>query len=89
MAASALGFAAKASGGPITAGMPYLVGERGPEIIVPRQNANVIPNGRIGGQNNYITLTVETPTGRVPMETQQQLGNRIARALGEARRRNG
>lgn len=87
--ANALGFTARASGGPITAGMPYLVGERGPEIIVPRTNATVIPNGRIGGQNNYITLTVETPTGRVPMETQQQLGNRLARALGEARRRNG
>lgn len=79
----------KASGGPISAGMPYLVGERGPEIIVPRANATVIPNGRIGAQNNYITLTVETPTGRIPMETQQQLGNRLARALGEARRRNG
>lgn len=82
-------FSGKASGGPISAGMPYLVGERGPEIIVPRTNGTVIPNGRIGGQTNYITLTVETPTGRVPMETQQQLGNRLARALGESRRRNG
>lgn len=79
----------KASGGPIQAGMPYLVGERGPEIIVPSRSATVIPNNRIGAQNNYITLTVQTPTGRVPMETQQQLGNRLARALGEARRRNG
>jgi phage-related minor tail protein len=79
----------KASGGPVQAGMPYLVGERGPEIIVPRASATVIPNGRIGAQNNYISLTVETPTGRIPMETQQQLGNRLARALSDARRRNG
>lgn len=79
----------RAHGGPVQAGMPYLVGERGPEIIVPSRAATVIPNNRIGAQNNYITLTVETPTGRVPMETQQQLGNRLARALGEARRRNG
>jgi hypothetical protein len=87
--AGIFGIGAKASGGPIQAGMPYLVGERGPEIIVPRANATVIPNGRIGAQNNYISLTVETPTGRIPMETQQQLGNRLARALGDARRRNG
>lgn len=87
--ATAVGIGAKASGGPVRAGMPYLVGERGPELIVPSSNATVIPAGRFGAQNNYITLTVETPTGRVPMETQQQLGNRLLRSLAEARRRNG
>mgnify|MGYP001032264156 CR=1 FL=1 len=79
----------KASGGPIRAGMPYIVGERGPELIVPPGNANVIPAGRFGAQTNYISLTVETPTGRIPLETQQQIGNRLARSLAEARRRNG
>lgn len=88
-AAAIFGVKGKASGGPVMAGMPYLVGERGPEIIVPGRSSTVIPNGRIGGQTNYITLTVQTPTGRVPMETQQQMGNRLARALGDARRRNG
>lgn len=87
--AGLFGFGAKAMGGPVRAGMPYLVGERGPELIVPSSNANVIPNGKFGSQNNYISLTVETPTGRVPMETQQQMANRIARSLAEARRRNG
>lgn len=89
MLAGAFGFGKKASGGPVRAGMPYLVGEAGPELIVPSSAATVIPAGRFGSQNNYITLTVQTPTGRVPMETQQQMGNRLARALGEARRRNG
>jgi hypothetical protein len=79
----------KASGGPVMAGVPYLVGERGPEVMVPTRSGTIVPNGKIGGQTNYITLTVQTPTGRVPMETQQQIGNRLARALGEARRRNG
>jgi len=36
---------AKASGGPVTAGMPYLVGEQGPEIFNPRSNGNIIPAG--------------------------------------------
>lgn len=35
----------RASGGPVNAGQPYLVGERGPEIIVPNQSGQVIPNG--------------------------------------------
>lgn len=36
---------ARADGGPITAGRPYLVGERGPEIVVPKSNGTVLPNG--------------------------------------------
>lgn len=34
----------RANGGPVQAGKPYLVGERGPEIVVPAQNGTVIPN---------------------------------------------
>lgn len=36
---------ARANGGPIMAGRPYLVGERGPEIVVPRSAGTVLPNG--------------------------------------------
>jgi hypothetical protein len=39
----------KAHGGPIDAGRAFLVGERGPEIIVPRGAGTVIPNNRLGG----------------------------------------
>jgi phage-related minor tail protein len=53
---------ARANGGPVNAGMPYMVGERGPEMIVPRSNGMVIPNNQLssamGSQtnvtNNYI-----------------------------------
>lgn len=40
---------AKASGGPVSAGVPYLVGEKGPEIVVPAAAGNVVPNSQIGG----------------------------------------
>ena len=40
---------ARALGGPVSSNTPYLVGERGPEIIVPRSAGQVIPNNRIGG----------------------------------------
>ena len=34
-----------AAGGPATAGSPYLVGERGPELFVPGASGTVLPNG--------------------------------------------
>lgn len=34
----------RALGGPMTRGRPYLVGERGPEIVVPKVPSTVIPN---------------------------------------------
>ena len=38
----------RAAGGPVMAGLPYLVGERGPELIVPRAPGRVIPNHVLG-----------------------------------------
>ena len=43
-----------ASGGDVTGGVPVLVGERGPEIIIPKNSGTVIPNNQLssslGGQ---------------------------------------
>ncbi len=36
--------AAREKGGPVEAGKPYLVGEKGPEIVVPEEDGEVIPN---------------------------------------------
>lgn len=41
------GFAA--IGGPVQAGSPYMVGERGPEMFVPNQSGSIIPNDKMGG----------------------------------------
>lgn len=51
-----------ANGGTVSADSPYIVGERGPELFVPRNSGSVIPNGAMGGSlggttnvtNNYI-----------------------------------
>jgi tape measure domain-containing protein len=42
--------AQKGKGGPISAGTPYVVGDKGPEIIVPKVPGTVIPNSRILSQ---------------------------------------
>ncbi|MFW6031005.1 MAG: phage tail tape measure protein [Myxococcota bacterium] len=36
-------------GGPIDPGRPYIVGEAGPELIVPSRSGTVIPAGALGG----------------------------------------
>ena len=50
-------------GGPISAGSPYIVGERGPELIVPNQAANVVPNDQLGGNNVTINVTTNDASG--------------------------
>jgi len=34
----------RAEGGPVTAGQPYVVGEKGPEIIIPKEDGEVLSN---------------------------------------------
>lgn len=38
------GIEGRAKGGPVTAGKPYVVGEKGRNLIVPGQDGVVIPN---------------------------------------------
>ncbi|WP_337875693.1 tape measure protein [Elioraea sp.] len=40
-----LGGLFRAEGGPVAAGRPYIVGERGPEWFVPDRSGTVLPNG--------------------------------------------
>lgn len=58
-------FEARAKGGPVTAGRPYLVGEEGPELFSPRASGTIIPNDRLGGGGRgntyYLTGNVMTP----------------------------
>jgi hypothetical protein len=43
---------ARAKGGPVAANKPYLVGEKGPEVIVPSKAGQVIPN-QDGGMEKF------------------------------------
>jgi lambda family phage tail tape measure protein len=56
----AAGVTEKATGGPVSAGSPYIVGERGPELFMPSGSGTIIPNNQMGMgstsnvTNNYI-----------------------------------
>lgn len=56
----------RAAGGPVLPGRAYLVGERGPELVIPRQAGTVLPAGptaaaltgapSVGGDTYHITI---------------------------------
>ena len=76
-------FAKRASGGPVSAGGAYVVGERGPEILqMGSKGGNIIPNNAIGGggtTNNMITVNVDASGTSVEGNGSEadQLGNLI------------
>jgi hypothetical protein len=40
---------AREKGGPVNSGQPYLVGEKGPELFVPKNNGGIVSNYALGG----------------------------------------
>ena len=48
----------RAKGGPVKKGEPYVVGEKGPELIVPSESGNVIPNEEYSNLASSINQSV-------------------------------
>ena len=72
----------RAAGGPVMAGLPYLVGERGPELIVPRAPGMVIPNHRLAGGTRGPSAIHVTVTGaRGNAEIRQMVEAGVAQGL--------
>jgi hypothetical protein len=59
--------AGRASGGIVTGGTPYMVGEKGPEVFVPGIDGTIIPNGGMAGgssaSGNTYAITVNSGVG--------------------------
>ena len=57
----------RASGGSVTGGTPYMVGENGPEVFVPGIDGTIIPNGGMAGSSgtsgNTYAITVNSGVG--------------------------
>jgi phage-related minor tail protein len=63
---------ARANGGPVSAGRAYLVGERGPEIVMPASAGTVVPNHALGGM--AVTVNVAAGVTRGEVTNAVQLG---------------
>jgi hypothetical protein len=83
------------AGGPVSARTPYVVGERGPEIMIPAGSGTIVPNNRIGGGGVTVNQTINVTTGvqqTVRNEIQTllpQIAEASKAAVLDARRRGG
>lgn len=52
-----------ANGGTVAAGIPYVVGEEGPELFVPGRSGTIVPNGAMGGGGTGVTVVQNFQSG--------------------------
>jgi len=92
---------AREEGGPVNAGQPYLVGEDGPEIVVPEQSGTVIPNSLIGDDGQFINLNQRAeeaaarikamseapPSSQQPVQSQGPFGYDISQLIEPKQKR--
>ena len=81
--AGLLGLPGRATGGPVTPGRAYVVGERGPELFVPTASGR-IEAGRTGAVREVrISISVNAPAGAEPRALTQS-SRQVARAVKRA-----
>ena len=78
-----LGLPGRATGGPVTGGRAYLVGERGPELFVPTQSGRIEAAGGAAARDIRMSITINAPAGEAPQALARS-GRQVARALRDA-----
>ena len=67
-----------ASGGRVSGGTSYLVGEKGPELFTPGASGTITPNHAMGGvQVGSINITVENTGDQLSPAAQKQIANQV------------
>ncbi|WP_308814894.1 tail tape measure protein [Sphingomonas sp. GV3] len=80
---SLLGLAGRATGGPVSPGQAYMVGERGPELFVPTSAGRVEPSPPAAARDIRVAITVRAEPGAAPAALQQS-SRQVARAVKAA-----
>lgn len=67
-------------GGPVNAGQPYVVGEKGPELFVPRNSGGIVPNNKygVGGTIGMLAATIG------PMMLASKIANPLLQTIMQA-----
>jgi phage-related minor tail protein len=79
-----LGIPGRATGGPVSPGAAYMVGERGPEMFVPTSAGRVETlRAGGGGRDVRVAIRVDAPAGSAP-EALARSGRQVARAVRQA-----
>jgi hypothetical protein len=79
-----LGLPGRATGGPVSGGRAYVVGERGPEVFLPASSGRIEPI-RNGGRDVRVAISLSTPTPAEP-QVLRQSSRQLARAVRSALR---
>jgi len=72
----------RASGGPVSGGHPYIVGEHGPELFVPGSSGGIVPNNKLGGSGASFNFTYNFATG----VTRQEVAGLIPQMVEASKR---
>lgn len=83
IAMALFGAPGRATGGPVSGGRAYRVGERGPELFVPTASGRIEAAGSGGVRNIAITVNVRGEAGSEPQRL-AQTGRQLARAVRRA-----
>ena len=85
----------RASGGFVSPSMPYMVGEKGAEMFMPKSAGTIIPNDKMGGGGVTINQSLNFSTGVVPTVRAEvrnlmpQIKKETVSAVAEAKSRGG
>lgn len=76
------GIPGKAAGGPVAANAPYIVGEKGPELFVPRVSGTIVPNDALtavptAAAQQPVTIVNRVDTGSFDEHLMGAAGERI------------
>ena len=77
-----LGMPGRATGGPVSAGRGYVVGERGPELFVPSASGR-IERINSSGREVRVAIAIQTPAPNDP-QVLRQSSRQVARAVRSA-----
>lgn len=83
--AGLMGAPGRATGGPVSAGRAYTVGENGPELFVPSQGGRIERAGSGGGRDVRVAISINTPAAGDP-QVLRQSSRQMARAVKSALR---
>lgn len=81
---SVLGLPGRATGGPVSPGRGYLVGERGPEMFVPTSSGRVENFERGASRDVRVSIAIAAPRGASAPQSLQRSGRQVASAVRRA-----
>lgn len=70
----------RATGGPVSPGRAYMVGERGPEVFVPTGSGAIAPLATTGPRDVRVSIAINAPAGSAP-DMLARSSRQVARAV--------